>query len=286
MYQEWSIGIYLGPSPCELSPVGQNPVLTHREVSDVPAVFVADPFMLPVDRTWYMFFEVMNPQTDRGEIGLATSTDGRRWQYQGIVLREPFHLSYPYVFAWQGDYYMIPESYQAGAVRLYKAQHFPYGWTCVATLLHGPYCVDASLFRFGNHWWLFTDTSPDAAHNTLRLYGAESLTGPWREHPESPIIEQNPHIARPAGRVVVDQHRILRYTQDCYPTYGTLVRAFDVTTLTTSEYHEREYTGNPVLAGSSTGWNASGMHHVDPHRLHDGTWIACVDGFCWREASV
>jgi hypothetical protein len=180
---------------------------------------------------------------------------------------------------------MIPESYQAGTVRLYKARHFPHAWTYVATLLTGPYFADASLFRSGNQWWLFTDTSPDMAHHTLRLYGADDLTGPWTEHLESPIIAQNPHIARPAGRVVVDHNRILRYTQDCYPTYGTQVRAFDITTLTTTAYHERAYTGNPVLAGSGTGWNASGMHHLDPHRLDDGTWIACVDGFCWRETS-
>jgi hypothetical protein len=283
--QEWSIGIYAGTSPYALAapPQVQNPVLTRTQVSDVPAAFVADPFMLRVHNVWYMFFEVLNQQTDRGEIGLASSNNGMQWQYQGRVLQEPFHLSYPYVFAWSGDYYMIPETYQAGAVRLYQAQPFPSHWSCVATLLRSPYCADSSLFRHGDLWWLFSDTSLDMRHDTLRLYYAPDLRGPWHEHPASPVITQNPHIARPAGRVLVDNGRIIRYTQDCYPVYGTQVRAFEVTELTTTRYHEHMLADRLVLTGSGIGWNAAGMHHIDPHRLADGSWLACVDGFFWSD---
>jgi hypothetical protein len=283
--QEWSIGIYAGTSPHALAapPQVQNPVLTRQQVSDVPAAFVADPFMLRVHNIWYMFFEVLNRHTDKGEIGLAISDNGMHWQYQGLVLREPFHLSYPYVFAWLGDYYMIPETYQASAVRLYKAAPFPAHWSCVATLLHGPYFADSSLFRHGEMWWLFTETSSDMRHDTLRLYYANDLPGPWREHPASPVVAQNPHMARPAGRVLMDDGRIIRYTQDCYPVYGTQVRAFEVTELTTMRYHEQALAVRPVLSGSGTGWNASGMHHLDPHRLDAGRWLACVDGFFWSE---
>src|SRR5687767_8104954 len=95
----WSIGIYSGESPFHLRPAdgSHNPVLTRQNVSDVPACFVADPFMLQVRGTWHMFFEVMNSRSGRGEIGWATSEDALKWKYRQIVLREPFHLSYPYV---------------------------------------------------------------------------------------------------------------------------------------------------------------------------------------------
>ena len=75
--------------------------LFAEDVSDVPARFVADPFMLQDEGTWYMFFEVMNTRTNRGGIGLATSNDGLKWTYKRIALDEPFHLSYPHVFKWQ-----------------------------------------------------------------------------------------------------------------------------------------------------------------------------------------
>src|SRR5581483_1115296 len=102
------------------------------------------PFMVHADGTWHLFFEVMNWRRNVGEIGHATSADGGRWTYRQVVLAEPFHLSYPYVFRWRDDFYMIPESYQAGAVRLYRAAAFPARWVFVGTLLEGPYLVDAS----------------------------------------------------------------------------------------------------------------------------------------------
>ena len=44
----WSIGIYAGRSPLQLAPLPKiiNPVLTAWDVKDIPAQYVADPFML------------------------------------------------------------------------------------------------------------------------------------------------------------------------------------------------------------------------------------------------
>jgi hypothetical protein len=275
----WSIGMYSGESPFHFSPVkgATNPVLTHLHVTDIPAVFVADPFMIEVNGTWYMFFEVINRNTAKGEIGLATSGNGMNWKYQKIVLAESFHLSYPYVFEWMGDYYMIPETYQAGAVRLYRADTFPTDWSHYATLLSGPYFVDISVFRYDQKWWFFTETN-DFRHDTLRLYYATGLLGPWVEHPKSPIIQGNAHIARPAWRVLVNEGNVIRYTQDCFPSYGREVRAFEITELTTAAYRERRLRRNPILRASSSGWNAWGMHHIDPHKISNQRWLACVDG--------
>jgi hypothetical protein len=277
----WSIGIYVGESPVSLRlPQGvRNPVLTRADVTDVPAAFVADPFILRVDGTWYMFFEVMNWRSAKGEVGLATSADGVRWTYQRVVLAEPFHLSYPYVFQWRNDCYMIPESYQAGAVRLYRAWQFPTEWVCVGTLLNGPYYADTSVFRHGDKWWLLTDTSSGFKNDTLRLYYADDLVGRWREHPQSPLIEGNAYVARPAGRVIASPDRVLRYTQTCLPYYGTAVRAFEITELTTTSYKEQEVGQSPILGPSGAGWNACGMHHIDPYPMGDGRWIASVDGW-------
>lgn len=274
----WSIGIYSGSSPFCFEPPSHfiNPVLTNQDVSDVRASIVADPFMLNVQGIWYMFFEVLNRDTRKGEIGLATSRDGFTWQYTQIVLEEPFHLSYPYVFEWNDEYYMIPESSVAKEVRLYKANRFPNGWECVGVLLSGQRFSDSSIVRHEEHWWLFTETSVSQC-DTLRLFYSTSLTGPWREHPRSPIIQGDPHIARPAGRLVVHTDRIIRYTQDCYPSYGQKVRAFEITELTTSSYAEQPIQ-NVIVEGSGVGWNESGMHHIDPHLLTNGQWIACVDG--------
>ena len=280
-YDRWSIGIYTGESPFRLAPPQniKNPVLTREGVSDAPAVFVADPFMLKANDSWWMFFEVLNWRQDKGEIGLAVSENGSNWTYRQIVLSEPFHLSYPYVFQWMDDYYMVPECHETGSVRLYKALKFPTQWSFVGALLEGSYFADASVFRYGERWWLFAETNPEERHDTLRLFSADHLLGPWREHSKSPVVVGNARLARPAGRVLVLEDRIIRYAQDCFPHYGTRVRAFEVIDLTTASYQEQEVAESPVLVPSGAGWNAAGMHHVDVHPMEDGRWIACVDGW-------
>jgi hypothetical protein len=72
--------------------------------------------------------------------------------------------------------------------------------------------------------------------------------------------------------------KIIRYAQDCYPDYGTRLGAFEISQLTSADYEETELTWNPILWGTGSGWNKSGMHHIDPHKVRDGHWIACVDG--------
>jgi hypothetical protein len=278
----WSIGLYAGQSLLELSqiPGVANPILTRADVTDVPATFVADPFLVRAHGAWHLFFEVMNWKTGKGEIGLASAADGLHWQYRQIVLAEPFHLSYPYAFEWAGQFYMVPESHQAGAVRLYRARRFPLEWECLGTLLSGPNLADASLFHYRDRWWMYVDASPEANHDTLRLYFSDELLGPWREHPASPLIQNDPRHARPAGRVFMNENRPIRLAQNCFSQYGTEVLAFEVTELTPDRYREQPLRRDPLLGPGRETWNAEGMHHLDAHQLDNGTWLAFVDG--WR----
>lgn len=278
--EEWSIGIYSGESPLHIAAAAgvKNPVLTREDVSDVRADFVADPFMIRAHGMWHMFFEVMNAETGKGKIGLATSDDGLTWTYQRIVLAEPFHLSYPHVFEWNQQFYMVPESYMAGSVRLYQAIVFPSEWHLAAVMLTGAYYADPSIIRYGDRWWLFVDASPAMQHDTLRLFWSETLGGPWHEHAKNPIVADNPHIARPAGRPIVLNDTPIRFAQDCYPTYGRQVRAFAITELNTTRYEERGVGDHPIVGASGEGWNGSGMHQIDAHLTESGGWIACVDG--------
>jgi hypothetical protein len=281
----WSIGIYRGASPLTLSadPALGQPVLSRDDVTDVRASFVADPFLVRDGLRWSMFFEVLNLESGRGEIGLATSEDLAAWHYQQIVLSEPFHLSYPFVFEWEGERYMIPETHQTRSIRLYKADPFPLKWRFVQTLLSGERYADTTVFHHGGRWWLFTETSAEVKHDTLRLFSSDSLAGQWVEHPASPIVSADAHTARPAGRIVRTASGLLRFAQDCAPRYGLSVNAFEITTLTEREYVEVPVRGNPILAGSGAGWNEAGMHHVDAHELSPDRWIAAVDG--WQRAT-
>ena len=292
--QEFAIGIYHGDQPWTVRPAlrEQAPVLTRDHVSDVPAAFVADPFMIRHDDRWFMFFEVMRADTWRGEIAVATSCDGITWAYGQVVLAEGFHLSYPYVFEWDGDMYMIPETYEARSVRLYRAASFPSTWVLERELLAGASYADASVFRHKDHWWMFVETShrhPDMAvppgEDTLRLFGAPALVGPWTEHPNSPVVAGDARIARPAGRVVVSEAKLVRFAQECVDTYGVRVHARQIEELTPTTYRERRLTDHPVLGPGHLGWNNGGMHHIDAHRV-GAAWIASVDGWSWKAPAL
>ena len=275
----WSIGVLKGDSPFDLHTPSEieNPVLSRCDISDVTADFVADPFMLRKDDSWYMFFEVMNRETRKGEIGLATSGDGLNWSYRQVVLSEPFHLSYPYAFEFEGEHYMLPETLSLNAVQLYRAETFPFRWSRISTLIDAR-GADPSIFRFADRWWMFLCVTPDR-HDSLALYFADDLKGPWREHPRSPIVKGDLRRARPAGRVLVFKDRIIRFAQDCYPRYGSSVRAFEIRELTPTDYAEEEIAPSPILKAGGRAWNRRGMHHIDATPASNGVWIACVDGF-------
>ena len=271
----WSIAIYEGPSPTQLKPVSthNSPVLVAADVTDVDALFVADPFMVKAGDQWHMFVEVLNRETNQGDIAVATSDDGVSWRYQQLVLDEPWHLSYPSVFQWEDSWYMLPQG--DTGVHLYEAKQFPTDWKKVATLMPGDDLADPTLFRYDDSWWMFVGRS--GTHDRLQLFFADDLQGPWTEHSKSPIINDDPDSARPGGKVVEFDGQLIRYAQDCAPKYGNQLRAFRITQLSRTEYAEQPIDGEFVLTAGSHDWNANGMHHVDAHNVQ-GKWRAVVDG--------
>jgi hypothetical protein len=271
----WSIGMYVGPGLEALGdpPGVANPVLTARDVNDVPARSVADPFLVRRGGAWSMFLEVYNTANERGELAHADSADGLRWSYRGVVLREPFHLSYPHVFEWSGRFYMIPETRQDHSVRLYVAEEFPARWSPAGVLLRG-YYADPTVICHGERLWMFVQRGLDE----LRLFGSEQPEGPWREHPRSPLRVGDRRLSRPGGRMLHHEGRLYRFAQDGLPNYGRSVRAVEIDRLDESEYQEHEIETSPILTASRVGWNAMGMHHIDAHWLESGHWLAAVDG--------
>jgi hypothetical protein len=283
--KQWSIGIYQGDTPFSLRPVANNPVIQAQDITDLDAQFVADPFMLEHQGEWFLFFETLpkalnsltNPTLAKGVIGLAKSSNGIDWHYQGTVLQEPWHLSYPHVFESQGVHYMLPETLEADCIRLYKADIFPTIWSPIADLLPGRH-ADASLFHYQQTWWMFSCATPEQ-HDTLELHYSTDLMGPWIAHPSNPIIKNDARIARPAGRVIEWQNKLFRFAQDCFPRYGSQVRVFEITGLSPDSYTEREHQSSPLLSPTGQGWNGRNMHHVDLHQLDNGQWQACADGY-------
>mmetsp|Transcript_19140 Transcript_19140/g.49746 ORF Transcript_19140/g.49746 Transcript_19140/m.49746 type:complete len:881 (+) Transcript_19140:170-2812(+) len=303
---QWSIGIFKGPSPFALKPleelgnsspqaVGQkgftvaNPALTCAQVSDVPASFVADPFLWPMQDgsgLMYMFHEVKSLFHKRGVIGAAVSKDGGlTFQHLGVVLEEPWHLSYPHVFNHSGQMYMLPEGSTSRSLRLYRATNFPLGWQAERVLINQP-LIDASLLQpqpgGDGRWYLFASNRNQKSSKNCReleIWSSSSLKGQWQPHPGNPVRSWR-QASRMAGPPIVHNGHVYRFAQDCAYTYGHKVRSFQVTTLNATHYEEVEVPLGFEPAGlqGEAAWNGVRQHHLDAHTLPDGSWVAAMDG--------
>lgn len=294
-----------GGDPLTLSPSPtiDNPVLHPSDVTDADAAFVADPFMFVEHGSFHLFFEVV-VAGERGKIGHAVSTDGRTWEYDRVVLDTGYHLSFPYVFKWDGEYYMSPEDGRDpdDVITLFRASSFPTGWRRVVDLEAPAYGEnDHVLFRWRDHWWLLVgnDRSNGRPRGETYLYFSEVLeTDDWTPHPENPVVTGRRETGRPAGRPIVRDDYVLVYFQDGSVEYGNRVGAYHITELTPSTYADEPAKDGPVVGGTawtesvgfldrvdnhapislSDAWNADRMHQIDPWYVGD-RWLCAVDGW-------
>lgn len=243
-------------------------------VSDFDAILIADPFLLQRgDRIW-LFFEAVERASRKGVISAAWSTNGIDWTYHGKVLEEKFHISYPQVFEHNGEFWMIPETARDLSVRLYRARNFPDDWEFESVLLKGHHFCDSTLLRHQEKWWMFASDR----HNVLNLYYADELTGPWHQHPASPIVHRSSKNARCGGRILSSSGRLLRISQDCELRYGHFLRAYEILEFDDDKYREVEIETSPILVPKTGTWRPFGCHHLDVLE-HNGRWIIASDGY-------
>ena len=95
---------------------------------------------------------------------------------------------------------MIPESSTAHEVVLYRAERFPDRWVRHATLVAGREISDATLLERNGRFWLFGSErhSEGNASDTMVVFGADRLEGPWLPHPMNPVLIDR-SAARPGG---------------------------------------------------------------------------------------
>ena len=229
-----------------------------------PWRYYADPFALRRGDTLHVFVEAFDYRTRPGHLErLDLHLPSLQWSAARCVLRQPFHLSYPQVFDWDGATWMVPESRQANQIALYQADATLDTWTRVAVLLDDVPAVDASLIFHDGLWWMFY-ALVGAKHrdrNELHAAFAPQLQGPWTTHPGNPIFTDRLR-ARPGGTpFVATDARVVLPIQDCSNSYGGAARRLAFDRLTPVEVRAQ------VLPGSFTGELASNTYRDGLHTL-------------------
>jgi hypothetical protein len=206
----------------------------------------ADPFVILKGDSYYVFIEERPSQREKAHISiLQFDTAGKLlFARPEKVLEEGHHLSYPFVFSYDADHYMIPESGAAGKVCLYKSEEFPRKWALKKVLLEVE-LYDATLVQHEGRWYLFGTQKPfsgNSPHQYLFIYHTDNLlTGEWTAHPMNPLT-RDVRGARPAGRIFESNGRLIRPSQIGAPRYGYGIRFQEIIVLSPERYEEQPLT--------------------------------------------
>ncbi len=218
-HAHWRVGyrFHDGPGVAETGRLGTG----WKVLPDTAGRFYADPFAFRWQGRPYLFVEDYVQAARKAVISVVPFDDGGIAQTPRVVLEEPHHLSYPQVFERDGAIWMLPEASASGRLTLYRAIDFPDRWHAEAVLLEGE-ISDATLLEHGGALWLFA-TSRDgfgSTSDTLAVFQARTLLGPWRPHAFNPILIDR-RRARPGGAFHRDAAgRILLPVQDGTLGYG------------------------------------------------------------------
>lgn len=218
-----------------------QPALDFRQFKPIdtpPDRIWADPFPVSRDGRHYVLFEEKLDIEPYGHISvMELSPSGPVGQPRTVLVR-PHHLSYPFVFDWEGETYMMPESHDTGRLEVFRAVRFPDEWELVKVVLNEA-LADATIAEIDGTWWMFAarQAAPLLDCDELVLYHAPTPLGPWTPHAANPVLS-DVRTARPAGRLYRTAEGWIRPAQDGVRGYGHSMRLMRIVKLTPEDYKE------------------------------------------------
>jgi hypothetical protein len=199
----------------------------------------ADPILYKLGNKIYMFYEAYNKKKKCGEIGVATIINNNIVD-QRIIMKEPFHMSYPFVFTFKNKIYMIPETSSVKKLLLYESVNFPYEWKLRKVLLENTELSDATVLKHQDKMYIFVSKvlSFSPYNDELLLYSFDKDFNliPYKNNP----IITDSEFSRPAGRILENNNKLIRVSQDCSDgEYGKALKFNEILTLSDKSYCEK-----------------------------------------------
>ncbi len=234
--------------------------------------FWADPFIVARDNKYYVFIEEFLYATQKGHISLIVMNKDGSFEPPVRVLEAPYHLSYPFVFEFESNLYLIPESSANRTVELYKCMAFPLKWEFQRNLMNNCQVVDTTLFQWQGKWWMFVNqiqTVGASSWDELFLHYSDSpFSANWTPHQRNPVVS-DARSARPAGRLFVRNGRLYRPSQNCSGHYGYGFNICEITKLTETEYEEK------IVSRVEPKWD---KNIVSTHTINYEDGLTIIDG--------
>jgi hypothetical protein len=248
-------------------------------VETPPGRFLADPFVATREGRTCVFAEDYSFGTSKGRISVF-ELDAAGVHEHGVAVEESFHLSFPYLFEFEGDLYMCPECCDARQVRIYKCTQFPLEWQLRTVAMSDVAAVDTMLFEREGLWWMLTNISSseprDCGSELYAFWATSPLSNDWKPHALNPIVS-DPLRARNGG-LLRDSNELVRVAQGRkLGSYGASARLYRITRLTPDRYCEE-------LISTLTPDFARGIHGI--HHFHSNGLYSVWDCKHWERIRV
>ena len=222
--------------------------------------FLADPFVVSRDNRTYCFVEDFDLKAQKGSIAVYELAEdgGKR---VGVAVEEPFHLSFPYIFEFEGKLFMCPETSANRDIRIYKCIEFPLHWKLHHIAMEDVCAADTMLFEKEGLWWMLTNIDPiragDYCSEMSIFFAKNPFDGAWMAHPRNPVIV-DASCARNGG-LLNDGQFYFRVSQgQGFDFYGKKSSINKIVELTQTSYFEE-----PVCSITPNfAINAVGTHHL------------------------
>jgi hypothetical protein len=205
----------------------------------------ADPFVISENNKHYLFIEELETKTNKGHISCMVLNKEGEIETSAIIINQPYHLSYPFIFKHEETWYMIPESAENSTVDLYECLEFPFTWKFKKSIFTHVRALDTTLHVAEGKFWLFCTIQKRLGASTnddlYVFYTDDFLSDVWTPLSGNPVLS-DPSSARPAGRIFYHDQAWYRPSQICVPRYGYGLSLNRITKLDESIYCEENVT--------------------------------------------
>jgi hypothetical protein len=200
--------------------------------------WAADPFVFEKDGNIDIFFEYYSMDHRKGVLGhkRLNETDGRVnviYEFQG-------HTSYPCIFEYKDNIYMIPETKADGTLVILKCVEYPLKWEVKNILLKNVKLVDSTPFWVKGipYIFLYEENVKNVQISTLSIGELDIEEGKIKNI--VPAIRYEKSTGRPAGHVLMRNDEIIRVTQPGINHYGENVSFYVLKKNSRGQYTESE----------------------------------------------
>jgi hypothetical protein len=242
------------------------------EIENPHRHFLADPFVVTKEGRHYCFVEDYSYKVGRANIAVY-ELEERGAKRLGTALAEPYHLSFPYIFHYEGQLYMCPETAENSEIRVYRCLDFPLRWQLEEVIMKNIRAADTILFEKDGRWWMLTnlDAVGDGDYSSeLWIFYADSpLATEWKPHALNPVMIDASHGRN--GGMFKHEDKFYRVSQgQGFDFYGRRSFVSEIEVLTPTSYRENRVAA--ITPDFKPG--AKGTHH-----LHSNGSVTVFDYF-------